>query len=185
METTPKKGLGVIGIIIIILIIIVIIVFLSQKSKQAGYYTNGYSNTTTTQQNMAQPVEETTITTTTTTTTEGTTTTQGTTTSTNQAPVITLYGDNPYSIFHPGIIPECEPGLTTKCPPRTDFYTEPGYKAVDKEDGDITSKVKVTDETPNNSTMNPCRTWYKKYTVADSSGNTTTTRRTINECNGM
>jgi len=176
METTPKKGPGIIGIIIIILIIIVIIVFLAQKSKPAGYYTNGY-NTTTTQQNITEPIEESTTTTTTT-----TTTTQGTTT-TNQAPVITLYGDNPYQIFHPGILPTCE--YPDKCPPRTDFYSEPGYKAMDKEDGDITSKVKVADEIEDTAFMNPCRKYNKKYTVTDSNGNTTVARRVVNECNGM
>lgn len=179
METTPQKGPGVIGIIIIILVIIILIVLLAQKSKPAGYYTNGY-NTSTTQQNITGPIEESTTTTTTT-----TTTTQGTTSTTNQAPVITLYGDNPYQIFHPGTVPVCEPGVTTKCPPRTDFYSEPGYKAVDKEDGDITSKVKVSDEIEDTAFMNPCRKYNKKYTVTDSNGNTTIARRVVNECNGM
>ncbi len=103
---------------------------------------------------------------------------------TNTTPVITLYGDNPYQIFHPGTIPTCDP--PDSCPPpRTDIYKEPGYKAYDKEDGDITRNVVVEDEIMDTAVMNPCHQWNKKYTVRDSKNNTVAVRRSINECNGM
>lgn len=54
-----------------------------------------------------------------------------------------------------------------------DFYKEPGFEATDNYDGDITDKVKVT-------TQQISKDFYKiTYTVADSSGNTTSLTREL------
>jgi hypothetical protein len=182
METkttnTSKKGAPILEILLIALILIVIIVLFNQNKSNI----NKSKVKSTEQSTIEYPTTTSTSTTTTTTTT---TTGGGTVSHTNQPPSITLYGDNPYSIYHPGTIQYCEPGPTAKCPPRTDIYIEPGYKATDKEDGDITSKVVVTDETNRTPDNGPCHSYNKKYTVTDSGGSTSTVKRVVNECNGL
>ena len=54
-------------------------------------------------------------------------------------------------------------------------YTEPGYKAVDDVDGDITSKVTVTGTV----NVNTPGTYTLTYTVSDAAGNKNTATRTI------
>lgn len=177
-NTEHQKGSAIIETIIVIVIIIIIIALFVQKKRPASYYLNEAKKTTTQQNVIEPPTTTSTSTTTTTTTTQG-----GLVTTTNMPPSITLYGANPYQIFHPGVYPDCQ--YPDRCPPRTDFYSEPGYKATDREDGDITSKVIVADEFEDTAFMNPCRKYNKKYTVTDKNGATTTARRVVNECNGM
>lgn len=73
------------------------------------------------------------------------------------SPIIKLNGDN-YKIISRG----------------TNYYEE-GYRAIDYKDGDLTSKVAV-DGYVNSSTVG---TYMIKYTVTNSSNNTTTTIRTV------
>lgn len=74
-------------------------------------------------------------------------------------PYILLEGENPY--FINGI------GGT---------FTEPGFKAVDDIDGDLTSQVEVTYPTI---LSDSARTYEVIYTVSDKSGNVFTTKRSI------
>ncbi len=186
--TKQNTGLAMAETLIIAAIIIIIIVLIA-RSVPGGYIRGGYTSTNSMGQTttVVPSSSATTYTTTTTTTGGGYTTTSGTgggtvIHTTNERPVITLYGDNPYNLSHPGTIPECDPN-GPNCPPRGDVYVEPGYKATDREDGNITSRVTVKDQYPDYSTSkSPCRTWYKVYTVTDSNGNTATATRTINEC---
>ena len=179
-----NTGLALVETLLIAVIIIIIIVLIA-RSVPTGYFTSGYRTSTNSMgqtTTISPSTSSTTYTTTTTTTGGGYTTTGGgtVTTHTNDRPVITLYGDNPYNLSHPGTIPECQANGTC---PRTDVYNEPGYKATDREDGDITSRVIVKDQHPDNLTgKSPCQTWYKVYTVTDSNGNTATATRAINEC---
>lgn len=183
----PKnKGLAIVETLLIIAVIVVIILLLVQRSRNSTYFMSGYRTTNTTTNSMGQTISIPSTSSTVYTTTTTTTNNEGIITHTNEKPVITLYGDNPYNIFHPGIIPSCEPGLTTKCPPRTDVYTEPGYKAIDKEDGDITSKVSVRQEQRDYAMdPGPCYEYTLLYSVTDSNGNIGTARRTVHECNGI
>lgn len=179
MKNKPNlynRGFAVIETILIIVIIIVIILFIWQRGRSSQSYMNNYRGSTYT-------TNEYTVTPGTSTTTTTTTTTNGSGSHSNETPVITLYGDNPYQLNHGGNIPVCEPSITSKCPPRNDIYAEPGYKATDKEDGDITMRVIISDEYNNATTNSPCHTYNKKYVVTDSNGNTVTARRIINECN--
>lgn len=54
-------------------------------------------------------------------------------------------------------------------------FTDPGFKAVDNVDGDITDKVTVS----NNHNTNKAGTYTVTYTVVDSFGNTATATRTL------
>lgn len=74
-----------------------------------------------------------------------------------EKPKITLKGDNPLYI---------KTGSS---------YSEPGYSAIDNCDGDITSKVK----TSNNIKTNVAGEYYVKYSVQDEMGNTITVERKI------
>ena len=56
-----------------------------------------------------------------------------------------------------------------------DSYTEPGYKATDNVDGDLTDKVQVEGSVNNNR----AGTYTVTYTVTDSYGNTTKVTRTV------
>ncbi len=58
-------------------------------------------------------------------------------------------------------------------------YNEPGYTATDGCDGDLTSKVKVN----NNLNTNTTGTYEVTYSVSDTSGNTTSVKRTIKVIN--
>lgn len=74
----------------------------------------------------------------------------------SRSPVLTLQGEDTYSISY------------------KKQYTEPGYTAVDEHEGDLSDKVKVTEEKIDNKNINII------YEVQDSSGNTTKTIRKIN-----
>ena len=76
----------------------------------------------------------------------------------NQAPVITLYGANP------------DPQTYYANDPNS--YSEPGYAALDPEDGDITSLV-VVSTVVITSYVECHASTYKEYTVTDSGGATT------------
>lgn len=54
-------------------------------------------------------------------------------------------------------------------------FDEPGYKAIDQEDGDITSNVKVSGSVD----TNKAGTYVKTYRVTDSFGNVSTETRTV------
>ena len=75
-----------------------------------------------------------------------------------EKPVISLKGKNNMSIY-----------VGSK-------YNEPGYVASDNCDGNITNKVKVT----NNININVKGVYIIKYEVSDSEGNTTSVNRTVN-----
>jgi LPXTG-motif cell wall-anchored protein len=77
----------------------------------------------------------------------------------DQPPVITLKGDNPMQL---------EVG---------DAYKDPGATADDKEDGDLTDKIKVTGDVVNPDKIG---TYKVTYSVTDSAGHTTTVDRTVN-----
>jgi hypothetical protein len=66
------------------------------------------------------------------------------------APVISIIGDNPYIVGS---------GTT---------YTDPGATAIDETDGDITSKIVMT----NNVNTADTSTYHVNYNVADNAGNT-------------
>lgn len=72
-------------------------------------------------------------------------------------PVLTLLGDSTITIQAGG------------------KFTEPGYTATDNADGDITSKVTVSD----NHSIYKAGTYTITYTVTDTFGNTTTATRTL------
>jgi len=72
-------------------------------------------------------------------------------------PVLTLLGDSTITI---------QAG---------DMFTEPGYTATDNADGDITSKVTVS----NDHSIYKAGTYTITYTVTDTFGNTTTAKRTL------
>ncbi|MCX7726968.1 MAG: DUF5011 domain-containing protein [Chitinispirillaceae bacterium] len=55
----------------------------------------------------------------------------------------------------------------------TKYYKEPGYKAVDETDGDITSKVQVSQLT----SLSGSNYWFITYSVTDKAGNPTSKRR--------
>ncbi len=77
----------------------------------------------------------------------------------NQAPVLTLLGDNPMTVIV---------GST---------FTDPGATATDTEDGDITSRITVSTAVINTNILG---TQTITYTVVDSGGLTDTETRTIN-----
>ena len=81
----------------------------------------------------------------------------------NESPVITLNGYNYITLY------------------RGTKYIEPGYKAIDNCDGDISSKV----ETSGQINVDQIGIYTKKYKVTDTSGNTTIVSRTINVVNKL
>jgi hypothetical protein len=167
-----NKGMVMVETLLIVIIIVVIILLLSQRYYGGVYTVHTSTTTNSSQQYVPQSPSYT-----------PPKVVWPNTPKTNDAPVITLYGDNPYELFHPGMVPSCDPG--SPCPPRTDFYKEPGYKATDREDGDITSRVKVTEgSAAQTGTIEPCNSHDMIYAVTDSGGKTTTAHRTIHECNG-
>ena len=72
-------------------------------------------------------------------------------------PVLTLYGEK------------------TRTIPQGSTYKEPGYKAIDQRDGNITDKVKVTGEV----NTNEAGTYTLTYNVSNSKGKTATEERTV------
>ncbi|HHG83775.1 MAG TPA: DUF5011 domain-containing protein [Bacteroidetes bacterium] len=74
------------------------------------------------------------------------------------APTLTLKGSNPGSVLLGG------------------SYTDPGATATDEEDGDLTSKIKVTGTV----NTNAVGTYTLTYSVVDAAGNSTTVTRTVN-----
>ena len=68
------------------------------------------------------------------------------------APVITLNGNNPFTLSIDST------------------YTEPGFSAIDETDGDITVNVSTT----NNINKNVVGTYYVKYNISDAAGNKAT-----------
>lgn len=78
--------------------------------------------------------------------------------SANTTPVLTLAGSNPSTVYL---------GIA---------YVEPGYTAIDAEDGDITGNVTVVGTVDHNTIGNATLI----YSVTDGDGNTTTVNRTVN-----
>lgn len=78
-------------------------------------------------------------------------------------PIITLFGANPMSIAIGGT------------------YVEPGYKAVDNTDGDITGAVYIT----KNINKDTVGSYTVKYKVTDASGNLATAVRIVNVVNSI
>lgn len=76
-----------------------------------------------------------------------------------EAPVITLNGDNPFELEM----------LST--------YVEPGFSAEDNEDGDVTSQVDVDDSELDNRLPGDYTIF---YSVSDAAGNTGDASRTVN-----
>lgn len=75
----------------------------------------------------------------------------------NEAPVITLLGDNPMIIK------------------RGDVFEDPGAKAEDNIDGDLSDQITVTGEVDTNT----IGTYTLKYTVSDKAGNVSTVERIV------
>ncbi|MFA8438056.1 DUF5011 domain-containing protein [Pueribacillus sp. YX66] len=76
----------------------------------------------------------------------------------NEAPVISLNGDNPMTIK------------------QGDPYEEPGATAQDNLDGDLTGQIKISGDVDTDT----IGTYTVTYTVSDSVGNETTVERTVN-----
>lgn len=74
------------------------------------------------------------------------------------APLLELIGENPFHV---------QAGTS---------YVDPGYTAIDISDGDISNLVQVDFSTIDTGTIG---TYVVSYTVSDSSGNTTSTTRTV------
>lgn len=75
----------------------------------------------------------------------------------NESPVLILKGDQSITLF------------------TTQMFVDPGFTAIDKEDGDITSGVEVSGKVDENTVG----TYTKTYKVIDSFGNVSTATRTI------
>lgn len=80
-------------------------------------------------------------------------------------PVISITGDNPYSIIE------------------GDDYIDEGATALDNQDGDVTSSIIVGGDTINSSST--VGTYYVTYSATDSDGNTTVATRTVNVNEGI
>ncbi len=97
----------------------------------------------------------------------------------NTAPVLILLGANPYEFWNPSMNPFVGQG--------NGKYVEPGYVAVDGEEGDISSNVVVTGPTLISGTTGGCRiyTYEFVYQIIDEGGLPDSGTRTVihHKCN--